>query len=132
MSQPVRLLTLVKSYWSTCVGRVSTICIMANSTNLQLNYLKGTQNHGLVYSQSGEDLVGYADADWSANSDDRKEAVHLRSFLRKVKIVCLRNLQRPLRSLVSHPKLNISQGHQAHRYPLPLYTKACRKRICYH
>lgn len=53
---------------------------------LQLNYLKGTQNHGLVYSQSGEDLVGYADADWSANSDDRKEAVHLRSFLRKVKI----------------------------------------------
>ncbi|KAH8271482.1 hypothetical protein KR026_004277, partial [Drosophila bipectinata] len=37
-----------------------------------LRYLKGTQNHGLFYKRSGQNLVGYADADWAANIDDRR------------------------------------------------------------
>jgi len=37
-----------------------------------LRYLKGTQTHCLRYKRSGQDLVGYADADWAANIDDRR------------------------------------------------------------
>ncbi|XP_041564465.1 secreted RxLR effector protein 161-like [Drosophila elegans] len=37
-----------------------------------LRYLKGTQDYCLVYKRSGKDLVGYADADWAANIDDRR------------------------------------------------------------
>jgi len=37
-----------------------------------LRYLKGTQNYCLVYKRSSKDLIGYADADWAANIDDRR------------------------------------------------------------
>ena len=37
-------------------------------------YLKGTIDHELVYRKSGEDLsvIGYSDADWASNPDDRR------------------------------------------------------------
>lgn len=37
-----------------------------------LRYLKNTENLGLIFKKSGENLVGYADADWGANIDDRR------------------------------------------------------------
>ena len=36
-------------------------------------YLKGTLNHGLLYSKEGSaDCVGFSDADWGGDLDDRK------------------------------------------------------------
>ncbi|KAH0818660.1 hypothetical protein GEV33_004131 [Tenebrio molitor] len=71
-----------------------------------LRYLKNTENLGLMFKKSGQELVGYADADWGASIDDRrsytgyvfnfanaaymalsestKEAIHLRRFLSEV------------------------------------------------
>lgn len=37
-----------------------------------LRYLKGTMDFELIFKQSDEGLIGYADADWGANIDDRK------------------------------------------------------------
>lgn len=37
-----------------------------------LRYLKSTENLGLIFKKSEENLVSYADADWSANIDDRR------------------------------------------------------------
>jgi hypothetical protein len=37
-----------------------------------LRYLKGTRDYGLVYEKNVEDIIGFADADWGANPDDRK------------------------------------------------------------
>ena len=38
-----------------------------------LRYLKGTPNHGLLYSKEGsKDCVGYSDADWAGDVEDRK------------------------------------------------------------
>lgn len=38
-----------------------------------LRYLKGTLNHGLVFSKPKELLLtGYANADWASDPDDRK------------------------------------------------------------
>jgi hypothetical protein len=35
-----------------------------------LRYLKNTENLGLMFKKSGQELVGYADADWGASIDD--------------------------------------------------------------
>ena len=38
-----------------------------------LRYLKGTLNHGLLYSKEGsKDCIGYSDADWAGDVEDRK------------------------------------------------------------
>jgi hypothetical protein len=37
-----------------------------------LRYLKNTENLGLMFNKSGQELVGYADADWGASIDDRR------------------------------------------------------------
>lgn len=37
-----------------------------------LRYLKGTVNYGLMYQKSGELLFGVVDADWGANTVDRR------------------------------------------------------------
>lgn len=48
-----------KQYW-TAVKRI-------------LRYLKGTQNHGLLYTKNDhKNCVGYSDADWAGDVNDRK------------------------------------------------------------
>ena len=38
-----------------------------------LHYLKGTMKHGILYSQKGSgECVGYSDADWAGDINDRK------------------------------------------------------------
>lgn len=37
-----------------------------------LRYLKGTENYALKFKRANESLVGYADADWGSNVDDRR------------------------------------------------------------
>lgn len=37
-----------------------------------LRYLRKTQDVGLIFTKTGEDLVGFSDADWGANADDRR------------------------------------------------------------
>ena len=38
-----------------------------------MRYLKGTPNHGLIYSKNDpKDCVGYSDADWAGDVNDRK------------------------------------------------------------
>ena len=37
-----------------------------------LRYLRGTTNLGLLYKPDNADLVGYSDADWAGDSNDRK------------------------------------------------------------
>jgi hypothetical protein len=37
-----------------------------------LRYLKNTENLGLMFKKSGQELVGYADADWGSSVDDRR------------------------------------------------------------
>jgi hypothetical protein len=75
-----------------------------------LRYLKNTENLSLMFKKSGQELVGYADADWGASVDARRsytgyvfnfanavvswesrkqrmvamEAIHLRRFLSEV------------------------------------------------
>ena len=37
-----------------------------------LRYLKGTQKYGLLYKRNDSDCVGFSDADWGGDLDDRK------------------------------------------------------------
>jgi hypothetical protein len=37
-----------------------------------LRYLKNTENLSLMFKKSGQELVGYADADWGASVDARR------------------------------------------------------------
>ena len=38
-----------------------------------LRYLKGTLTHGILYTKDGSDtFIGYTDADWAGDADDRK------------------------------------------------------------
>jgi len=37
-----------------------------------LRYLKGTINYGITYSSKSLQLEGFSDADWAADSNDRK------------------------------------------------------------
>jgi hypothetical protein len=37
-----------------------------------LRYLKNTENLSLMFKKSGQELVGYTDADWSASMNDRR------------------------------------------------------------
>ncbi|KAF6208713.1 hypothetical protein GE061_017171 [Apolygus lucorum] len=37
-----------------------------------LRYLKKTRNYGLTFKKTGKRIVGYVDADWGANLDDRR------------------------------------------------------------
>lgn len=46
---------------------------LKKAMKLVLRYVNGTTNHGLVYSRDNTtNLVGYSDADWVENCDDRK------------------------------------------------------------
>ncbi|PKU71137.1 putative mitochondrial protein [Dendrobium catenatum] len=60
------------------VGIVSRYMENPTETHLKaakriLRYIKGTQNHGLLYSHSNEfQLSGYSDSDWAGDQDDRK------------------------------------------------------------
>jgi len=35
-----------------------------------LRYLKGTMDYGLIFCKSGEQLVGYSDANWAENDEN--------------------------------------------------------------
>jgi hypothetical protein len=37
-----------------------------------LRYLRNTENLGLMFKKSGQELVGYTDADWGGSVDDRR------------------------------------------------------------
>ena len=38
-----------------------------------MRYLRGTRNYGLLYSKDGsKDILGYSDADWAGDVNDRK------------------------------------------------------------
>ena len=38
-----------------------------------MRYLKGTQNHGLLYKKGGsKTCVGFSDSDWAGDHDDRR------------------------------------------------------------
>ena len=60
------------------VSNVAKFCANPSKQHLTavkciLRYLKGTANLGLLYSKDGsKDCVGYADADWAGEIDDRK------------------------------------------------------------
>jgi len=44
-----------------------------NAVKRIIKYVKGTVNHGLWYSRdSGTELLGFSDADWAGNLEDRK------------------------------------------------------------
>ena len=43
-----------------------------NDAKRVLRYLKSTSNYGLTFKKTGEDLVGYVDADWAGCPDDRR------------------------------------------------------------
>ena len=60
---------------------ISTLAKFTSNPNQQhwtglkrvLRYLKGTVHYGIVYSkQSSKECVGYSDADWAGDLDDRK------------------------------------------------------------
>jgi hypothetical protein len=55
------------SQYNTCFGKEHWI-----AAKRVLRYLKGTRDYGLVYEKNVEDIIGFADADWGANPDDRK------------------------------------------------------------
>ena len=57
----------VLSQYNTNYGKEH--CIAAKRV---LRYLKGTENYGLHYKLSEDELTGFADADWGANIDDRR------------------------------------------------------------
>jgi len=41
-----------------------------------LRYIKGTINHGLTFTTSGDlNLIGYSDSDWGGDVDDRKSTI---------------------------------------------------------
>jgi hypothetical protein len=55
------------SQYNTCFGKEHW-----TAAKRVLRYLKGTRDYGLVYEKNVEDIIGFADADWGANPDDRK------------------------------------------------------------
>ena len=43
------------------------------SIKYTMSYLNGTRNYGLLYDkEKGNDFIGYSDADWAGDSDDRR------------------------------------------------------------
>ena len=62
------------------VNKLARYCSKPSVDNLLavkrvLRYVKGTLNYGLLYSKSKDNLiecVGYSDADWAGDNDDRK------------------------------------------------------------
>lgn len=40
-----------------------------------LRYLKKTENLGITFTKTGENLTGFSDADWGANIDDRRSYI---------------------------------------------------------
>ncbi|XP_022883075.1 uncharacterized protein LOC111399813 [Olea europaea var. sylvestris] len=46
-----------------------------------LRYLKGTLDHGLLYTRDSLQLTAYSDADWASNPDDRKSTTGFGIFL---------------------------------------------------
>lgn len=46
-----------------------------------MRYLAGTSSHGLLYRRTGEQLVGYVDADWGNCSVDRRSYTGLTFIL---------------------------------------------------
>ena len=78
-----------------------------------LRYLKGTGNKGLIFRKTGKNLVGYADADWGLNVDDRKSytgyVFHLANAAvswesRKQKTVALSSTEAEYMALVDSAK----------------------------
>ncbi|XP_019888500.1 uncharacterized protein LOC109611240 [Ooceraea biroi] len=55
------------SQWNTSFKKIHWTC-----AKRVLRYLKGTINHGLHYTKSGKNLIGYTDADWGSCSLDRR------------------------------------------------------------
>ena len=46
-----------------------------------MRYFKGTQNFGIFYSKGGlSDFIGYSDADWAGDVEDRKSTLGYNSF----------------------------------------------------
>lgn len=43
-----------------------------NSIKRVLRYIKGTASYAITYGRSSEGLVGYSDADWGSDKDDRR------------------------------------------------------------
>jgi hypothetical protein len=47
-----------------------------------LKYINVTNDYGILYSHSeNSKLIGYCDADWAGNADDRKVLLEVTSFL---------------------------------------------------
>ena len=59
------------------VGSCARFCASPNESHLTaakriMRYLKGTQEYGIVFRPEKEPLIGYADADYAGDVDDRK------------------------------------------------------------
>ncbi|KAI0498935.1 hypothetical protein KFK09_019833 [Dendrobium nobile] len=75
----LRYLTSTRQYILYVVGIVSRYMKNLTKTHLMavkriLRYIKGTQNHGLLYSHSNEfQLSGYSDSDWVGDQKKYKQ-----------------------------------------------------------
>ena len=46
-----------------------------------MRYLKGTVHHGILYSKQGlKECIGYSDADWAGDLDDRRSVTYFKSM----------------------------------------------------
>ena len=59
------------------VGQVSRFCNKPSETHWSavkriFRYLSGTKHFGLLYQCCEDDLIGYSDADWAGNREDRR------------------------------------------------------------
>ena len=97
-----------------------------------LRYLKGTGNKGLIFRKTGKNLVGYADADWGLNVDDRKSytgyVFHLANAAvswesRKQKTVALSSTEAEYMALVDSAKEAIHLRKIPERNPKKATTK---------
>ncbi|KAL9308453.1 putative RNA-directed DNA polymerase [Arabidopsis thaliana] len=84
------LLYLTASRPDMCFSVGVCACYQANTKQSHLNavkrilkYVKGTTDVGLFYSkQTNQNLVGFCDADWAGNLDDRRSTTGGCFFLR--------------------------------------------------
>ena len=73
----IYLVTGTRPDIAVAVGEVAKFCNNPGKTHWAavkriLRYLKGTENHGLLFNPSNDTLVGYSDADWAGDLDSRR------------------------------------------------------------
>lgn len=107
-----------------------------NALKRILQYLQGTKTRGLFFKHSANHLLGYADANWASDIDDRKSTIGFAIFLgsnlvswssssRKQKVVSHSSTEAEYISLAAAASEVHWLSNLYTRYPFHLFKVLC-------